>query len=39
MLLQDVVPRTAADSAIMGYHRHTAQAFSKMQGQKSLTLC
>jgi len=39
MLLQVFLPRKAADSVIMGLHRRTAHAFSKMHGQKSLTLC
>ena len=29
--------RNAADSLIMAYSRHTALAFTKMQGQKLLT--
>ena len=33
------LPRTAADSSIMGQCRRTTLASSKMQCQKSLTLC
>jgi len=39
MLLQEDLPRKAADSMIMASRRRTALAISKMQGQKSLTLC
>jgi len=38
MLSQHVLPRKAADSAIMDARCHTATGFSMMQGQKSLTL-
>ena len=39
MLLQEFLSRKAADSAFMEYRDRTAHAYSKMQGQKSLTLC
>jgi len=39
MLLQEILPRKAADSTIMEWRRRTAHAYSMMQGQKSLTLC
>jgi len=39
MVLQEVLPRMAADSTIMALRRRTAYAISKMQVQKSLTLC
>ena len=38
MLSQHVLPRKAADSAIMDLRCRTAIAVSMMQGQKSLTL-